>query len=64
MLVAAEASIAAMPEGAEKIVVQSAWANNANFERTSPTILSFSSALGMDSDALDDLFRLGGSLTV
>jgi hypothetical protein len=64
MLVAAEAAIAAMPDGAEKIVVQSAWANNANFERTSPTILSFSSALGMTSDDLDNLFRLGGGLTV
>ena len=64
MLVAAEATIAAMPDGSEKIVVQSAWANNANFERTSPTILSFGSALGMTSDDLVNLFRLGGSLTV
>jgi hypothetical protein len=64
MLVAAEAALAAMPEGAEKIVVLSAWNNNANFERTSPTILSFGAALGMTSDDLDNLFRVGGSLTV
>jgi hypothetical protein len=64
MLAAAEAALAAMPEGAEKIVVLSAWNNNANFERTSPTILSFGTALGMTSDDLDNLFRLGGSLTV
>ena len=64
MLAAAEAALAAMPEGAEKIVVLSAWDNNANFERTSPTILSFGAALGMTSDDLDNLFRLGGSLTV
>lgn len=64
MLDAAEAALAAMPEGAEKIVFQSAWANNANFERTSPTILSFGAALGMTSDDLDNLFRFGGSLTV
>lgn len=64
MLVAAEAAIAAMPDGAEKIVVQSAWANNANFDRTSPTILSFGAALEMTSDDLDNLFRLGGGLTV
>jgi hypothetical protein len=64
MLVAAEAALAAMPDGAEKVVVLSAWNNNANFERTSPTILSFGAALGMTSDDLDNLFRLGGSLTV
>jgi hypothetical protein len=28
------------------------------------TILSFGTALGMTSDDLDNLFRLGGSLTV
>lgn len=64
MLVAAEAALNAMPDGPEKIVVLSAWNNNANFERTSPTILSFGVALGMTSDDLDDLFRLGGGLTV
>ena len=64
MLDAAEAALAAMPDGAEKIVVLSAWNNNANFERTSPTILSFGVTLGMTSDDLDNLFRLGASLAV
>lgn len=64
LLEAAEAALNAMPEGVEKIVVLSAWNNNANFERTGPTILSFGTALGMTSDDLDNLFRLGGSLTV
>jgi len=53
-----------MPDGAEKIFVLSAWNNNASFERTSPTILSFGSALGMTSEDLDNLFRLGASLAV
>ena len=53
-----------MPDGAEKIVVLSAWNNNASFERTSPTILSFGRALGMTSEDLDNLFRLGASLAV
>ena len=53
-----------MPEGAEKICVLSAWNNNANFKRTSPTILSFGSALGMTPDDLDNLFSLGTSLAV
>lgn len=64
MLAAAEAALNDMPDGAEKIVVLSAWTNNANFERTAPTILSFGAALGMSSEDLDNLFRLGGSLTV
>ena len=64
MLDAAEATISVMPEGAEKIVVLSAWNNNANFKRTSPTILSFGSALGMTPDDLDNLFSLGTSLAV
>lgn len=64
MLAAAEAALAAMPDGAEKIVVLSAWNNNANFERTSPTILSFGTVLGMTSDDLDNLFRFSGELTV
>ena len=64
MLDAAEVALAAMPDGAEKIVILSAWNNNANFERTSPTILSFGVTLGMTSDDLDNLFRLGASLAV
>ena len=64
LLDAAEAALAAMPDGAEKIVVLSAWNNNANLERNSPTILSFGAALGMTSDDLDNLFRLGASLAV
>jgi cysteine synthase len=37
MLDAAEATVNSMPEGAEKIVVLSAWNTNASFERTYPT---------------------------
>lgn len=64
MLEAAEAALNAMPDGVQKVVVMSAWGNNANFERISPTILSFGAALGMSSDDLDNLFRLGESLSV
>jgi hypothetical protein len=64
LLDTAEAAINAMPDGAEKIVVLSAWNNNANFKRTSPTILSFGRALGMTSEDIDNLFRLGASLAV
>lgn len=64
MLHAAELMIETMPDGLEKAIVQSAWSNNANFTRNSPTILSFGQTLGLSSDDLDNLFRLGGSLTV
>ena len=64
MLTAAEAAISNMPEGVEKVIVQSAWANIATFERTSPTILSFGQTLGLSSDDLDNLFRLGGTFQV
>ena len=64
MLVATEAALAAMPASSEKVVVMAAWNNQANFSRQSATILQFGVVLGMDSDALDALFRLGDSLTV
>ena len=64
MLAAAEAVINAMPDGPEQTVVRAAWDNNANFSRTSPTILSFAAALGLTNAELDQLFILGDSLTV
>lgn len=64
MLAAAEAAISSMSDGPEKTVVLSAWTHNANFQRTSPTILNFGAALGMSSADLDNLFRLGGGLVV
>lgn len=64
MLAAAEAAIEAMPDGPEKVVVKAAWENNANFQRSSPTIQSFASQLGLDSAALDQLFATAVALTV
>jgi hypothetical protein len=64
LLDAANAAIEGMPEGPQKIVVHSAWNNNANFERNSPTILAFGVTLGLDSEALDNLFRQGAALSV
>ena len=61
---AAEAAINAMPDGQEKIVATAAWDNNANFSRTSPTILNFASVLGLSDADLDRLFILADSLAV
>lgn len=61
---AAEAAISAMPDGQAKTVAMAAWDNNANFSRTSPTILSFAAALELTDTELDRLFVLAESLTV
>jgi len=57
-------SINSLPEGPQKIVIQTAWDNNANFERNSPTILSIAQNLELSSDQIDSLFILGHSLKV
>jgi len=61
---AVESAIAALPEDNQKIVIQTAWENNANFERNAPTIIALSEAIGMTSEQVDELFILGNSLSV
>ena len=64
MLAAAEAAIAAMPEGMEKIAIQSAWANNADFSRTAPTIVALAATLGINDARLNAMFIAAAALTV
>lgn len=61
---AAEAALAGMPEGTEKVVALSAWENNANFERQSTTIAAIAEAIGISSQEVDSLFQLGDGLVV
>lgn len=66
---AAAAAIAGMEESTpeeamQKVVVQTAWDNNANFSRNSATILSFASTLGLTDSDLDQLFITGSRLSV
>lgn len=64
LLDSVEALISAMPDGEEKVIVTSAWENNAGFARNSPTIRSFASQLGLTEDQVDALFVLGAGLVV
>jgi hypothetical protein len=61
---AVEAALNALPEGDQKIVILTAWQNNANFERNSPTITSLAEAIGLTKEQVDGLFILGDSLDV
>ena len=63
LLEAAEQVIAALDEP-QRTVVQSAWANNADFSRQSPTILSLAAALQITEEQLDAMFEQGAALTV
>lgn len=58
------AALAALPDGSEKVVAQTAFEKDAKFVRSSPTIAAIAGALGIDGAQIDDLFRLGDSLTV
>jgi hypothetical protein len=58
------AALAALPDGPEKVVAQTAFEKDAKFVRSSPTIAAIASALGLTSEQVDDLFRLGDSLIV
>lgn len=64
MFAAAEAAIAAMPDGLEKIAIQSAWDHNAEFSRDAPTIANLAAALGLSRNALDSMFAQASKLTV
>lgn len=59
-----ESAIMEMPEGPEKVIVQTAWENNANFSRTSQTILSFAAQLGLTEEQIDQLFITGAKLVL
>lgn len=48
----------------EKVIVQTAWENNANFSRTSQTILSFAAQLGLTEEQIDQLFITGAKLVL
>jgi len=57
-------TIDALPESQQKIVIQTAWENNANFQRNAPSILLIAEALMLSSEQIDSLFILGDSLSV
>ena len=63
LLDAAAAVIDSLDEP-QRTVVQSAWDNNADFSRTSQTVLALAAALQLTDEQLDAMFQQGASLTV
>jgi len=59
-----ESAIAGLEDGPVKIIIKSAWENNAEFKRGSTAIEAISKIVGLTSEQVDDLFRKGASLTV
>ncbi len=64
MLSQAEAMIAAMPDGLEKITIASAFANNADFSENSATVVSLAQTLGINTEQIHGMFAMGKSLTI
>lgn len=59
-----ESAIAELDEGPVKIIIKSAWENNADFKRDSLAIEGISKSIGLTSEQVDELFIKGASLTV
>lgn len=53
-----------MENGQEKIIIQNAWENNANFSRRSKSIINLGKALGFSITELNDLFAMGSKIEV
>ena len=56
-----DSAIASMPDG-QREVAEIEWAYGSTIERTSPLVVGLGPALGLDSVALDDLFKIAGTL--
>lgn len=64
LLTQVESAIAQLDEGPVKIIINSAWENNADFKRDSLAIEGISKSIGLTSEQVDELFIKGASLTV
>ena len=64
LLTQVESAIAGLDEGPVKIIIKSAWENNAEFKRDSLAIEGISKSIGLTSEQVDELFRKGAALTV
>lgn len=53
---AVEAAIAAVPDPVQRGMVSAEWRRSQTFERHRPSLIALAGALGLDSDALDQLF--------
>jgi len=64
LLTQVESAITELDEGPVKIIIKSAWENNAEFKRDSLAIEGISKSIGLTSEQVDELFRKGASLKV
>jgi len=63
LLELAEKTIDSLPEP-QRTIVMSAWTNNADFPRSSQTILALAAELKLDDAMLDAMFAAGAALAV
>jgi hypothetical protein len=56
------AALAAIPDPIQRALAQIEWEDSQVFERQRPLLVSLASALGLDEDALDDLFLQAAQL--
>jgi hypothetical protein len=63
LLTAAETAIESLDEP-QRTIIKSAWDNNADFPRQSPTILSLAVALSLSEEQVNDMFEQAASLSV
>lgn len=57
-----QTAIDAIADATEKALIQSFWDDSSTYERNHPQMLALSSAIGLDSDALDAAFVAAGKL--
>lgn len=55
-------AIDAISNATQRALVQIEWEDSLTFERSRPSLISLATALGLDSDALDDLFITAAGL--
>lgn len=63
MLGSAEAAIAGLPEP-QKAIVESAWLNQADFDRNSATISSLAAVLSITAEQMDEMFIQAAALEI
>lgn len=63
-LLAASESVIESLEEPQRTIIKSAWDNNADFPRQSPTILSIAAALSLSEEQVNTMFEQAASLSV
>ena len=62
LLDSVQPAIDAIPDATQRALAQLEWDESLHFERSRPILIALATALGLDSDDLDDLFRTAAGL--